>query len=138
MLHPPTASLPRIIVGEAEEQRLNALANAAAMAGRSVNVARVLLAEMERADVVPDREVPCDVVRMSSWVEYEIDGRNRRRVQIVFPGDANIDADKISILTPVGAALIGLSPGQTMLLEGHDGRPHRLSVLSVTAPETSN
>lgn len=138
MLHPPTGSLPRIIVGEAEEQRLSALANAVAMAGRSVNVARVLLAEMERADIVPDREVPSDVVRMNSWVEYEIDGRDRRRVQIVFPGEANIAADKVSILTPVGAALIGLSPGQTMVLEGHDGRSHKLSVLSVTAPEISN
>jgi regulator of nucleoside diphosphate kinase len=132
MLHHPLAkSLPRIVVSEAEEHSLTDLATAAELTGRSQQVARALLAEMERAEVVPDREVPRDVVRMNSWVEFEIDGRNRRRVQIVFPGEANIDDNKISILTPIGTALIGLVPGQTMVLRGHDGRPHELRVLSV-------
>lgn len=132
MLHHPLAKpLPRIVVSEVEEHRLTDLATAAELTGRSQQVARALLAEMERAEVVPDREVPRDVARMNSWVEFEIDGRNRRRVQIVFPGEANIDDKKISILTPIGTALIGLVPGQTMVLRGHDGRSHELRVLSV-------
>lgn len=132
--HPPTNSLPRIVISETEKQRLTALATPAASAGRSQNVARALLAEMERADVVPAQAVPSNVVRMNSWVEFEIDGRGRRRVQIVFPGDANIDEDKISILTPIGTALIGLAPGQMMMMRSHDGRPHKLRVLSVAQP----
>ena len=123
--------MPRIVVSEVEEHRLTDLATAAELTGRSQQVARALLAEMERAEVLPDREVPRDVARMNSWVEFEIDGRNRRRVQIVFPGEANIDDNKISILTPIGTALIGLVPGQTMVLRGHDGRSHELRVLSV-------
>jgi regulator of nucleoside diphosphate kinase len=130
--HPPTASLPHIVVGEAEEYRLTALATAAALTGTAEMVGRTLLAEMERANVVRDADVPRDVVRMHSVVEFEIDGANRRRVRLVYPGEADIGSARISVLTPIGAALIGLSPGQRIPLQGHDGRAHVLKVLSVT------
>jgi regulator of nucleoside diphosphate kinase len=74
------------------------------------------------------------LLRRCRSTEFEIDGRDRRRVQLVFPGDANIDEDKISILTPIGTALIGLAPGQMMMVRSHDDRPHKLSVLSVAQP----
>lgn len=133
--HPPTNSLPQILIGEREETRLTALATSAMLTGRSEHVARVLLAEMERADLVPDAQLPQTVVRMHSRVAFEIDGGERREAELVFPGEANIDAGKISVLTPIGAALIGLSPGQIMMLRGVDGRPHKLRVVSVDPPE---
>lgn len=129
--HPPTNALPQIVIGEREETRLTALATSALLIGRSEHVARVLLAEMERADVVPDAELPDSIVRMYARVDFEIDGNERREAELVFPGEANIDAGKISVLTPIGAALIGLSPGQSMPLNGVDGRPHKLRVISV-------
>ena len=135
--HPPTDALPRIFVSESEEHRLTALATATVLTGRSRDVARTLLAEMERAEVVPERAMPANVVRMNSRVEFEIDDANRRQVQLVFPGDANIDEGRISVLTPIGTALIGLSSGQMMMLQGHDGRPHKLRVLSVAEPAAS-
>lgn len=133
--HPPTNTLPQILIGEREETRLTALATSAMLTGRSEYVARVLLAEMERADLVPDAELPQTVVRMNSRVAFEIDGGERREAELVFPGEPNIDAGKISVLTPIGAALIGLSPGQMMMLKGVDGRPHKLRVVSVEPPE---
>lgn len=129
--HTPTSSLPRIVVGESEEVRLSALATAAELTGCAEGVARVLLAEMGRAHVVGDSDVPADAVRMHSRVEFEIDGRNQRRVELVYPGEADISRGKISILTPIGAALIGLTPGQAMMVEGPDGKMHQLRVLSV-------
>jgi regulator of nucleoside diphosphate kinase len=135
--HPPSDALPRIFVSETEEHRLTTLATAAALTQRSRDVARNLLTELERADVVPDRDMPADIVRMNSRVEFEIDGANRRRVEVVFPQDADIDAGKISVLTPIGTALIGLSPGQMMMLRGNDGRPHKLRVISVAHPVTA-
>jgi regulator of nucleoside diphosphate kinase len=132
--HPPTDALPRIFVGEREEHRLTTLATSAMQAGRSEFVARVLLAEMERAEIVPDATLPATVVRMYSRVVFEIDGGEQRAGAVVFPGEANIDEGKISILTPIGAALIGLSPGQMMMLRGADGRSHKLRVISVEAP----
>lgn len=134
-LHPPTNALPPIVIGESEEYRLTALATAAVMSGRSQHVARILLAEMERADLMPDAQVPATVVRMNSRVMFEIDGGERREGELVFPGEANIDLGKISVLTPIGAALIGLSPDQVMTVRGVDGRTHTLRVVSVTAPQ---
>jgi regulator of nucleoside diphosphate kinase len=123
------------MVSETEEHLLTMLATAAQLAQRSQDVANTLLSEMERAEVVSDRALPDNVVRMNSRVEFEIDGGNRQSVELVFPNDANIDEKRISVLTPIGAALIGLSPGQTMTMRGRDGREQRrLTVLSVTAP----
>lgn len=133
-VHAPTSSLPKIVIGEREETRLTALATSALSVGRAEHVARVLLSEMERADLVPDAELPESVVRMNARVDFEVDDGERREAELVFPGDANIDAGKISVLTPIGAALIGLSPGQTMMLKGVDGRPHKLKVISVRPP----
>jgi regulator of nucleoside diphosphate kinase len=129
--HPPTETLPSIVISEADEHRLTALATAAALTGDSGSVAQALLAEMERAQVVRDSELPAGTVRMHSTVEFEIDGKERRRVAIVYPGEANIDAGKVSVLTPIGTALIGLSAGQTMTTRGPDGRTHELRVLTV-------
>src|SRR5690606_10427953 len=98
------------------------------------SVAQALLAEMDRAHVVRDSDVPADVVRMYSLVEFETDGRDCRRVEIVYPGEADIDQGRISILTPIGAALIGLSCGQAMTVQGPDGTTHELRVLSVAPP----
>lgn len=129
--HTPTSLLPRIIVGATEELRLTALATAAELTGCAESVAKTLLAEMGRAHLVEDSEVPQDIVRMYSLVEFEIDGRNPRPVRLVYPAEADISRGRISILTPIGAALIGLAPGQAMMVEGPDGKAHKLRVLSV-------
>ena len=68
---------------------------------------------------------------MGSTVTFTSDGADTRTVTLVFPGQANIEEGKVSILTPVGAALIGLSEGQSMSWTARDGREHALSVVSV-------
>ena len=130
-------AMPRIVLAKSEEQRLTSLATAAGLTGRSEGVARILLAEMERAEIVADHDVPGDVVRMYSWVEFEIDGRNARRVQLVYPGEADIESNRVSILTPIGTALIGLSPGQQISLQGHDGRRHTLRALRIVQEQSA-
>lgn len=137
LYHSPENMLPHIMVSETEENLLTLLATAAESTQRSQAVARALLSEMERAEVVSDGSMPANVVRMNSRVEFEIDGSNRQTVELVFPKDANIDEKRISVLTPVGTALIGLSAGQMMMLRGHDGRPHKLRVISVEEPAAS-
>uniref|UniRef100_UPI000A0F6938 nucleoside diphosphate kinase regulator n=1 Tax=Ensifer aridi TaxID=1708715 RepID=UPI000A0F6938 len=85
----------------------------------------------ERARVVSDTSVLGNVVRMGSTVEYETDTGDRRTVTLVFPKDADIAEGKISILTPIGTALVGLSVGQSIMWTARNGRLHRLSVISV-------
>jgi regulator of nucleoside diphosphate kinase len=129
--------LPPIIVSETEEHLLTLLATGAELTRRSEEVARTLLSEMERADVISDDAMPENVVRMGSHVEFEIDGGTPRSMELVFPIDANFDEGRLSVLTPIGAALIGLSPGQMMMFRGRDSRPHKLSVISVRQPAAS-
>ncbi len=135
MIHSqPDANLtPPIVVSEIDHERLTSLA--AAAEERLPDVASVLQSEMERARVVPAGAVPADVVQMGSTVEFRSDTGQQRRVTLVFPGDADIAKGRISILTPIGAALIGLSPGQSIAWTTRDGRRHRLTVLSVEQPD---
>jgi regulator of nucleoside diphosphate kinase len=127
--HSQTPRKPSIVIGETDHQRLNKLALAAA--DRFPEISDGLILEFERARVVSDTSVPGNVVRMGSTVEYETDTGDRRTVTLVFPKDADISEGKISILTPIGTALIGLSFGQSMMWTARDGRLHRLSVISV-------
>jgi regulator of nucleoside diphosphate kinase len=76
--------------------------------------------------------MPADVVRIGSIIEFEVDDGRRLKVQLVLPENADINAGRISVLTPVGAALIGLSSGQAMEWLGHDGRERLLTVLAVS------
>jgi regulator of nucleoside diphosphate kinase len=78
--------------------------------------------------------VPAGVVQMGSTVHFQSDDGRMRRVELVFPGQADISADRISILTPIGAALIGLTKGQSMPWRTRDGQVRRLTVMSVHAP----
>jgi regulator of nucleoside diphosphate kinase len=69
--------------------------------------------ELSRAEVLPAREMPADVVTMGSTVVYEdMDTGRLLMVQIAYPDGADIERGRVSILAPVGAALIGLKVGQ--------------------------
>jgi len=124
-----TFAAPAIIVSDLDQERLTGLATAALE--RVPEVAEELLAEMARATVVEPENLPAAAVRMGSTVEFSSDGGARRRVTLVYPGEADIAEGRISILTPVGAALIGLSEGQTIVSSRRDGGEQHLTVLSV-------
>lgn len=120
---------PDIIVSEADQHRLTVLATGAL--DRVPEVAEELLSEMERAQVVPVESLPPTAVQMDSIVVYRSDDGRERRVQLVFPGQADIAEGKISILTPIGTALIGLSEGQSITWLTRDGHRRSMTVLSV-------
>jgi regulator of nucleoside diphosphate kinase len=71
---------------------------------------------------------------MNCVVEFQIDRAENRRGKLVYPGDADIAKGFLSILSPIGTALIGLAAGQSIRWSGHDGRPHELTVLAVEPP----
>lgn len=121
-----------IIIGEDDHARLIRLADT--IANRNGELSDILSRELERAKVLADRRVPASVVRMGSSVTYHTETGDERRVTLVFPAEADISAGKVSILTPIGIALLGLSPGQTMEWLARDGRKHTLTVLTVEAP----
>jgi regulator of nucleoside diphosphate kinase len=128
-------TMPAIVVSDFDYNRLTSLA--AVVGDRTPDVASALQSEMERARVVPAGVIPAAVVRMGSTVEFGTDTGQQRKVTLVFPGDADIAADRISILTPIDVALIGLSPGQSIAWMARDGRRHQLTVLYVEPPAAS-
>ena len=127
----PEIELPPITVMEDEGRRLNALASSSAVL--FPRVAHFLAREIERASVVPDNSDLRGVVRMGSRVRYCDDNTGEvRDVVLVYPHDADITLKRVSVLTPVGAALIGLSVGQGIEFQtpGHNKRS--LTVLDVS------
>lgn len=97
--------------------------------------AGVLAEELGRATVVPVERVPDDVVRMHSVVTYEVEGMGERReVQLVFPEESDPSSGKVSVLAPVGVALLGLRAGQSIDWPFPDGRVRRLCVERTAAP----
>jgi len=123
---------PQIVVVDHEHRQLMALA-----AGSSNDAAESLLTEMERARVVPEAKLPADAVRIGSKVQYRTDRDEVVDVTLVYPVDADISAGKISVLTPVGAVLIGLRTGQSITWLSRDERKHILTVLAVSQPAES-
>ncbi|TPK97002.1 MULTISPECIES: nucleoside diphosphate kinase regulator [unclassified Mesorhizobium] len=123
---------PTITMTRTDHERLLRLADTHAT--RNPAAADELLAELDRARVVADGRIAVDVVRMGSTVRFVSDLGEDRRVTLVFPGEADIAEGKVSILTPIGAALIGLSAGQSINWTARDGRVHRLTAESVEAP----
>jgi len=116
---------PRIVLSEDDHRQLIALA----LAGS--DAADDLLSEIERARIVPAPKLGSTIVRMGSTVTYRPDNGAERTVQLVYPADADIAQGKISVLTPVGTALIGLDIGQSITWEARDGSKHVLTVLAV-------
>lgn len=123
---------PAIVVTRYDQERLSRLAES--HAARNPKVSDELLAELDRARIVEDGKIGVDVIRMGSTLRFTSDLGQDRTVTLVFPGEADIAAGKVSILTPIGAALIGLSAGQSIDWTARDGHVHRLTVESVEAP----
>lgn len=125
--------LPPIHLLEAEADALTNLALSAA--DRLPQISELLLHEIGRATIHSPDTIARDVVTMHATIDFidEASGA-RRSVELVYPKDADISAGRISIMTPIGAGLIGLREGQSILWPDRDGRQRHLKVLAVVQP----
>ncbi len=100
--------------------------------------AEQLESELQRATVVDSHDVPPTVVTMNSEVVYEDCATGERRaVRIVFPNEADAGRGKVSVMAPIGSALIGLSVGQEIEWPVPGGRK-RIRVVEIRyQPEAS-
>ena len=121
---------PSIWLTEEDYKRILGLALAAGE--RFCDVTPLLIEETVRARVVESEMLPDDVVRMRSYVRYRDERSGEiREVQLVYPDQADIGQGRISILTPIGAALIGLAEGAAIDWPTRSGAQRRLTVLRV-------
>ncbi|MDP1631534.1 MAG: nucleoside diphosphate kinase regulator [Caulobacter sp.] len=94
--------------------------------------AMLLAEEIARAHICADDDLPARVVRLGSTVRYRdlVSGRERT-IQLVMPGDADIDRNRVSILSPIGAAVIGMPEEQTLVWTEPSGDRRSIQVLEV-------
>jgi regulator of nucleoside diphosphate kinase len=98
-------------------------------------VAAMLLEEIERAELHEFETLPKTAVTLGSEVDF-VDERTSqlRTVELVLPAMANIAEGRISILTPMGTALYGLTAGQSIDWPDLDGHERRIRILRVRQP----
>ncbi|TCM20376.1 regulator of nucleoside diphosphate kinase [Novosphingobium sp. PhB165] len=102
---------------------------------RLPEVAELLLQEIERATLHGSNALPARIVSMNCLVEFvDAASGSSRTVQLVYPGEADITGNRISILTPVGAGLIGMRQGQSILWPDRDGHDRKLTIVKVISP----
>jgi regulator of nucleoside diphosphate kinase len=122
--------LPPIVITADEARRLSALADSSMTL--FPRVAHFLAHETKRAKVVADGSDLRGIVRMGSQVRYcDNKSGDVRDVVLVYPHEADIALKRISVLTPVGAALLGLSVGQSIDFQTPGHQKRSLTILGI-------
>ncbi|HET6907258.1 MAG TPA: nucleoside diphosphate kinase regulator [Rhodanobacteraceae bacterium] len=104
---------PSIVLTSNDVQRLETMLDSAQY--RDAPGAEALRAELERARVVAPQELPRDVISMNSTAECVDEASGRARaLTLVYPREADAAQGRISVLAPVGAALLGMKVGQSI------------------------
>jgi len=123
---------PSITVSTDDLDRLEGLLGE--MRGGAPEIADGLRSELDRARIVEPSEIPRDVVTMNSTVRFtdEESGKEFERT-LCYPEEATGGVDKVSILAPLGSALLGLSVGQRIDWPVPGGRTARIRILDVVS-----
>ena len=126
----------QIIINEQDWLRLEKVLSQAPLSPYS----EWLESELARAKVIPSTAVSPGLVTMHSKVRYRDESTGKEKeVILVYPHEADLQSGKVSILAPVGAALLGLSVGQTIEWSMPDGKTKSLRVSEVLyQPENSD
>jgi regulator of nucleoside diphosphate kinase len=120
---------PHIALTARDFEQLSMLARAAA--NSMPDLASILLDELDRAHVLPEGRAE-QTVYMGCEVEFRDETTGRvQTVTLVYPGEADISQGKISVLTPIGTALIGVQAGDSITWETRTGELRKLTVLQV-------
>jgi regulator of nucleoside diphosphate kinase len=121
-----------IVITEADYERLQRLIEASRrFRQRDAQHLDDLEQELERAIVVKAGEVPHDVVTMNSRVRVkDLNNGRETTYQIVFPGNADVANNRISVLAPIGTGLLGYRAGTTLEWRVPSGI-RRLRILAV-------
>ncbi|MGD9866520.1 MAG: nucleoside diphosphate kinase regulator [Hyphomicrobiales bacterium] len=127
--NPAPPALPPLVLSKEDYHRLSSLATAAQR--HLPDAAARLSDEIERAEL--RASVPSDVVTMNALVRFRDETTGiEREIRLVYPPDADIASGRVSILTPIGTALIGLAEGGSIDWTTPERGTRRFTVLAVT------
>lgn len=124
------SSRPAITINRLDAERLQRLIDVAS--DKDLAVAESLEEELERAEVVGPEEIPDDVVSMNSQVQFTDLTRDRQMIRtLVYPRSLAEFEDGLSVMAPIGAALLGLRVGDVIDWSLPDGSDARLRIDAV-------
>jgi regulator of nucleoside diphosphate kinase len=104
-----------VVINERDFDRLNDLVHSPRLRTTHAPMVATLEQELGRGRVVPPTSVPKGVVTMNSKVRFiDLGTRARETYTLVYPGDANVEDAKVSVLAPLGSALLGASVGDVV------------------------
>lgn len=120
-------SSPTIFISKQDYERISQL-----IFGLQTEQADLLAEELDRAQIVDETEVPQGTIQIGSTVRYWDSSLNKESTcQLTLPVEANLNENKISILAPVGAALIGLQINQEIEWPLPNGQTKKIKILDV-------
>ncbi|MDE9435647.1 nucleoside diphosphate kinase regulator [Xenorhabdus bovienii] len=121
---------PKIIINELDAERLDSLLEQPAFANTSI--AEALNEELDRAEIVPPVEIPPDVVTMNSEIRFIDLGSNEERVRtLVYPASLQDSTKHLSVMAPLGAALLGLRVNDEITWQLPNSEKTRIKVLEI-------
>lgn len=121
---------PSLIISSHDFNRLEALLEPLALRHESAAVA--LLDELNRAEVLPPEQIPDNVITMHSTVDCVDEATGEKHhLTLVYPNEADVEKGHVSVLAPVGSALLGLSLGQTIQWLAPGNRDLQLRVTGI-------
>ncbi len=123
-------SRPAIILNELDAERLDALLEQAAYANSPV--AEALNTELDRAEMRSPEDIPADVVTMNSRVKFrDLESGEEHVRTLVYPVNLKDSNDQISVMAPIGAALLGLRVGNNIIWDLPNGNQTHIEVLEL-------
>ena len=128
-----------ILITAKDRQRLQDLIrNSREARSEGYQYLQALAQELSHAETVEPENIPADVVTMNSTVQVKVNsGRRSQTWTIVYPEDADVDEDRISVLAPLGTALLGYRAGDTVEWNVPAGRRRYRIVKVVHQPEAA-
>lgn len=129
-----TPRAPKVTINADELAHIESLAEGAM--SRNPDLADRLLDELGRARIVKPAKMPENVVSIGRTVTYRDEATAQvKSVTLVYPEDADIDRQRVSVMTPIGVALLGLSEGATFFWDTREGERRTLTVIQVKRAE---
>lgn len=134
---PRRTRAPKIVINADDLGHFEGLAEGAMQ--RNPVLADRLLDEISRARVVAPAKMPKNVVTIGSTVTYRDETTGQEKsVTLVFPEDADIARQRVSLMTPIGVALLGLTEGAAFFWDTRDNQRRTLTVIRVEQPTVSD
>jgi len=96
---------------------------------------KALLAELEKGEIIDPKDAPPDIITMNSQVRFKDEYGDTWEYWLVFPEDADLTKQRISILSPIGCALIGYKKGDTITIPTPKGRRELMVEEIIHQPE---